>query len=121
MSQKHYAISLDGYKYGSSIFDSYEEALKEGLEVSLGNFYIAETEKFDPTMTDIGDRVLEIMQDRAYEECGELAEDWFFYLTDDELREFNDNLNKVIMDFVENHQPFQLYTISNPRMIARTD
>ena len=121
MSQKHYAISLDGYNYESSIFDSYDEALKEGLEVSLGDFYIAETEKFDPTMTDIGERVLEIMQDKAYEECGESAEDWFFYLTDDELREFNDNLNKVIIDFVENHQSFQLYKINNPKMIERTD
>ena len=121
MSQKNYAISLNGYKYESSIFDSYDEALKEGLEVSLGDFYIAETERFDPTMTDIGDRVLEIMQDKAYEECGESAEDWFFYLTDDELKEFNDNLNKVIMDFVENHQSFQLYTIHNSELIERTD
>ena len=121
MGHKHYAISFDGCNYESSIFDSYDEALKEGIEVGLGDFYVAEIEKFDPTMFDIGERVLEIMQDRAYEECGESADDWFFYLTDEGLREFNDNLNRVIIDFVENYQSFQLHTISNPRMIERTD
>lgn len=121
MSRKHYSISLDGYTYESSIFDSYDEALKEGLEISLGDFYIAETEKFDPTMTDIGDQVLEILQNKAHEECGESAEDWFFYLTDSELKEFNNNLNKVIIEFIDKHESFQLYTIHNPKLIERTD
>ena len=116
-----YAISLDGHNYDSDIFDSYDEALVEGLDRSIGDFYIAEIEEFKPDLTNIGDQVLDILYDNACDECGESAEDWFCDLKDSEVKEFNNKLNEVLSEFVKNHQTFQLYTIKNPELIERTD
>ena len=120
MSQ-YYVISFDGYGFDNGIFNSYDEAMKDGLEIGPGDFYIAGADKFVPHTDYIGERVLEIIQDDAYEECGESADEWFSDLTDDELKEFSDRLNEVITDFINNHQTYQLYTIETPKLIERTD
>lgn len=118
---KYYVVSFDGHNYDNGIFNSYDEAMKEGLESSLGDFYIAEADKFTPHTNYIGERVLEMLLEDAYEDCGEAAEDWFCDLTDAEVEELNKKLGDAILNFVEEHQTFQLYTIENPKMIERTD
>ena len=87
-----YASSKDAEGW-EGYCDSREEAIEEGREYFDGEaFYICEGYCPDPAdFIDDGSDVIERMDERCFDECGDIAEDWPS-VPDAALKELNDFL-----------------------------
>ena len=114
-----YAISLDGINYNEP-YNTYQEALDEGLKFHDGDFYIAKCYEFDPRV-DLAYHAIDQVIDKAEEDCGEDAGDFLWRLTDKDYKELDDKLNDVLVKFANDHRDMILYTIDDTVSIVRED
>lgn len=73
-----WAYSLDNEYYNSPFYDSYQEALKDGIDDANTNecdkVYVGKVMKFVPTVD--ADIIIEYLQEKAYEEAGDVSLDY---------------------------------------------
>lgn len=114
-----YSFSVDG-NYGGK-FDSVEEALAdargslakwpEPTDENLANHsvYIGECEPLNELDIVSATSVIEDMQQRAYEECGEVTEDWMDTVTEGQRTE----LENLIEGWVKKHFPVEFWRVDD--------
>lgn len=94
--------SFDEYWRGGpcdSIKECVEEALDDGYEIG-DNFAIGLIEDYNPRVY-FADLVIEALQEDAYDEVGEVAEDWLDYISPNMKAELENRLQKVISEWLE--------------------
>lgn len=105
-------------------FNSKEEAITYGKEnfhaiveeetgeifnhnLHYENFYVGKVERFAPSVDT--DRVLEDISENAYDELGEVAEEYLYIVNKEEFKLLENKLNKVLnewLDETNNHPTF---------------
>lgn len=103
---KKFAYSFDDIVYHGE-FDSIEDTLKEasfdGWDKECPDIWVGECyQDYEPTVYACW--VLEDLQDRAYENGGEWAEDWLLGVTDEEEKDLQDSLNNVIRAWIKKYK-----------------
>lgn len=98
-------------------YDTVEECIKDARNNMISDedyvVYIAEVVPFEPKID--ADDILCRLEEDAYEECGEFAEDWNVYEAnkDDEL---SNALTQVLIDWLKKHHLMpNFYTVENIR------
>lgn len=83
---KKWAFSLDNEYYNSPLYDSYQEALKDGIDEASTNecdkVYVGKVVEFVVSVD--ADNVIEELQQKAYDEAGDVSLD---YLEDIPLKD----------------------------------
>lgn len=109
--------------WNHDLFDTVEECLqdaKENYNVEVGDV-IAIGEVVPYEVSVFAGHVLEDLEQDAYEECGECAEDWetFSYKDDrNKLNELSDQLTKVVRAWLEKYdRKPDFYKIENVRTV----
>lgn len=78
-----WAYSLDGEWYNSPFYNSFEEALKEGIkeakELEYDKVFVSRVMRFVPSV-DV-DNVLEELQQKAYDEAGDFSDDYLEHIS----------------------------------------
>lgn len=103
------------------IFDTEEECIQEAKEcygICPGEkIYIGTPVSYNEIPIDADD-IVEIMKERAYDRCGECAEDWISFRNKEEemaaYEMLTEKLHELINDWLDmfNNKP-QFYTIEN--------
>lgn len=79
---KKWAFSLDNEYYNSPFYDSYHEALKDGIDEANANecdkVYVGKVMKFVPSID--SDLVIEELQEKAYDEAGDVSSDYLEHI-----------------------------------------
>lgn len=103
-------IDLNSDIWRGDIYDSREEAIKEGMKEAIeyekNNFKVGIVEDVPNFGIDV-DRVIEDIQNTMYGEVGELAEDYLDDVTTEHLLELEEQLNEVFYKWQEkyNYKP----------------
>ena len=105
MSENKWCYSTDKENY-TGIFDTKEEAIKEGkidaIDRDKKHFYIAKAIKdFTPCIDT--DFIIELIQEDAYNNGGEWAEDYLDDISKEQLAELDKKLNDVLSDWLNKH------------------
>jgi hypothetical protein len=82
-----------------TIKECVEEALTEDYSID-DTFAIGYIEEYDIGLY-YADRIIEDLQQDAYDEVGEVAEDWLDYVTKEEMDSLNEQISKVVLDWLE--------------------
>lgn len=111
---KQYKTALNGF--ATDLFDDDPERFPSDV------FYIGECIRFVPTVD--AERVLEQLEEDAYDECGEAAEnflDWN-YITDDKIADLQENLQRELDSWLERYKCTPtFYSIENVEKIDVED
>lgn len=115
-----YCYSYDGELYTGN-FDS---PLAAAAEVFVGDpdrktVHVGEVVHAPTTDYVSADWVIEDIGNRAYEECGEVAEDWLHGLARNE--EAKADLEKLIANFIDKHEPPTFWKVENVRHVTRAE
>lgn len=103
-------IDLNSDIWTGDIYDSREEAIKEGrkeaIEYEKNNFKVGIIEDVPNFGIDV-DKVIEDIQNTMYGEIGEVAEDYLNDVTIEDLFELEEQLNEVFYKWQEknNYKP----------------
>ena len=115
--KKQYAYSFDNLNFGISVFESKEEALADARKAAnIDNkvVYIGEVEFYKETCSGLASDVVEILQQKAYNELEDLTND-YMELSKEEETILEEMLKETILKFQEkyNHEPsfFTVYSI----------
>lgn len=113
---KQYAYSFDNEYFGACVFDSKEEALADARKEAKTDdkiVYIGEVNFYEEDCSGLASDVAERLQERAYDEVDELADN-YMELTKEEEEILEERLKKVVLDFQKefNHKP-TFYTVSD--------
>mgnify|MGYP000843592626 FL=1 len=115
--KKQYAYSFDNLNFGISVFESKEEALadvRKSANIDNKVVYIGEVEFYKETCSGLASDVVELLQQKAYNELEDLAND-YMELTKEEEKIFEEMLKETILKFQEkfNHEPnfFTVYGV----------
>lgn len=97
-----YFGSKDGEMYQAGPCDTVEECVKETIvsyDCKVGDtIHIGVISQFEPHV-DI-DSIFDDLSCQAIDECGEIAEDWLYFVSDDIKRELEKEVNTVIKNFL---------------------
>lgn len=108
--QWSYDIGGRSYIWRSGVYDSREEAIKAALEEKYHPYggynaeekiYIAKTYPYIPRVD--GDYVCEYDAEQAFDECGEVAEDYLDNISTEAKSELSDELTKVYIKWLKKH------------------
>ena len=115
--KKQYAYSFDNLNFGISVFESKEEALtdaRKSANIDDKVVHIGEVEFYKETCSGLASDVVEILQQKAYNELEDLAND-YMELSKEEETILEEMLKETILKFQEkyNHEPsfFTVYSI----------
>lgn len=103
-------IDLNSDTWRGDIYDSREEAIKEGrkeaIEYEKKYFKVGIIEDVPNFGIDV-DKVIEDIQNTMYSEMGEVAEDYLYDVTTEHLLELEEQLNEVFYKWQEkyNYKP----------------
>lgn len=122
MLTKRYTWSFneDAEIWENDCYDTVEEcvqaARKENEQEKLGYevVYVGETEPF--RIRCYAESILEQLEQDAYEQCGQVAEDWhtYNYEKDKDLLQLSDAITKVVADWLEKKDRMpEFYGIGN--------
>ena len=97
------------YRYADTIEECIAQANEEredyegmhGLN-DVSSVFIGEIKTHVPHL-DV-DYVLEVLQDLAYDECGEGAEGWLYNVEDQAIKDLSDTLNEALYDWLERNE-----------------
>lgn len=100
--------SDDDIWYGGpcdTIRECIEEAKAEDYQ-DTDTFAIGYAKPYEINYID-GDLIIEFLQQAAYDELGEVAEDWLDYITKEQREDLNNRLLKVVLEWIKdcNEQP----------------
>jgi len=98
---KQYCYSFDGEYFGC-LYDSKEEALEDARKDAQTDnkiVYIGVANKYEEDCYGVSVDVAESLQERAYDEMGEFAEDYMCIKDKKHLDILEERLKKVILDF----------------------
>lgn len=82
-----------------TIRECVEEALAEDYSID-DTFAIGLIEEYNIGLY-YADRIIEDLQQDAFDEVGEVAEDWLDYVTKEEMDSLNEKIYKVVLDWLE--------------------
>ena len=82
-----------------SVKECIEEARYEGYEDS-DTFALGYTVPYEVDYID-GDLVIEALQEQAYDELGEVSEDWLDNITREQREDLNNRLLKVVLEWLK--------------------
>mgnify|MGYP003291663946 CR=1 FL=1 len=103
---KKFAYSFDNIVYHGefySVEDTLKEASFDGWDKECPDIWVGECyQDYEPTV--YACRVLDDLQEHAYENGGEWAEDWLLGVTDEEERDLQDSLNNVIRAWIKKYK-----------------
>lgn len=115
--KKQYAYSFDNLNFGNSVFESKEETLADARKsANMDNkvVYIGKVEFYKETCSGLASDVVELLQQKAYNELEDLAND-YMELSKEEETILEEMLKETILKFQEkyNHEPnfFTVYSI----------
>ena len=107
------------------IFDSVEDCIldaKENYLIESGTeIVVGEAVPWDPYVSAY--LILERLEEDAYDECGEVAEDWYAYDYKSEegrksLDELSDKITKIVKQWLKNNGTYpDFYKIENVRTV----
>lgn len=86
----------------NSSFDTIKECIDDAIQndVKAGEIiYIGETEEYTPFIS--GDEIIDTLQERAYEECGEASEGWLQNVSNEQTDELADKVLEIINEWLE--------------------
>lgn len=88
-----------------TIRECVEEAIDDGYTLT-DTFAIGLIEKYNINV-DFADIIIEYLQQDAYEEVGEVSEDWLDYIDRSKIAELNDRIHKVVVEWIKevNEEP----------------
>lgn len=114
-------IDLNSDIWRGGIYDSREEAIKEGrkeaVEYERNNFKVGIVEDVPNFGIDV-DKVIEDIQNTMYDEVGEIAEDYLDDVITEHLLELEEQLNEVFYKWQEkyNYKP-TFYRVASEEII----
>ena len=115
--EDRFAYSFDGETYHGE-YNSIKEALREasfdGWDKESPTIWIAKCcQDYEPTVSACW--VLDALQEHAYENGGEWAEDWLFGVTDEQEMDLQKSLDEVITAWIKkyNYEP-TWFRVQNP-------
>lgn len=121
MSKWTYEIDVNRDIWRGGLFDTKEEAINEGkaeaIIEGLTNFKVGIAEEVFNYGIDVDDS-LERINEIVYEEVGEVAEDYLYYIPQEHKDELQDKLNEVFYKWQEkyNYNP-NFYRIVSEEII----
>ena len=112
---KQYAYSFDGHYFGCE-YDSKEEAIADARKDAKTNnkiIYIGVVNKYKEDCSGLANYVADGLQNKAYDDVGEFAEN-YMCLTEKDEKILEERLKKVILDFQKEfgYEPI-FFTVSN--------
>lgn len=106
MSKWTYEIDVNRDIWRGGVFDTKEEAINEGkaeaIIEGLTNFKVGIAEEVFNYGIDVDDS-LERINEIVYEEVGEVAEDYLYYIPQEHKDELQDKLNEVFYKWQEKY------------------
>ena len=127
MNIKRYSWTFDKRDniWTSSTHDTIEECVEEakklaGMDIDNQVIYVGENVLYEPYVDAM--EVLELVENAAHDQCGEVADDWHSYdgsRMKAELAELSSKLTLVIKDWLKknNREPF-IYAIMNIKKVS---
>lgn len=115
-----YCYSYDGEIYRGD-FDSPLAAAAEVFEGEPDRETVHVGESVHAPTTDYvsADWIIDDITNRAYEECGEVAEDWLHALSRD--KEAKAELAKLVAGFIDKHERPTFWKVQNCRQVTRDE
>ena len=107
---KQYAYSTCEERYYGT-YDNIEDALDEGIRENEDSEVIFIGEIVPHVYHVDIDNIIEGLQERAMEECGEEA--WLNGV--EEIKELEKQVNEVVFNFIEKHDKPKFYSIENSK------
>jgi len=119
MKQYTWSNNKDDELWQNGIFDTKEECIadaKENYEFKIGDIIaIGTTSKFIVSID--GEDVLEKLEERAFEECGEACEGWIDYKKED-VKKLSDALTECVNNWLkETKQEPNFYQVEDILMV----
>ena len=115
--------TADIWNYG--VFNTVDECIKEakeGYDVKSSDvIYVGEVQKFEPHVN--ATIILDQLETDVYEECGEVADDWYTYnfvnrSDRDKLNELSNKLTEIVVQWLKDNNKYpDFYKIVNIREI----
>ena len=115
--------TADIWNYG--VFNTVDECIKEakkGYDVKSSDvIYVGEVQEFEPHVN--ATIILDQLETDAYEECGEVADDWYTYnfvnrSDRDKLNELSNKLTEIVVQWLKDNNKYpDFYKIVNIREI----
>lgn len=106
MDRWTYEVNLNSDIWNGEIFDTKEEAIAEGrkeaVECKTDGFKVGIIENAHNFGIDVVS-VIEQIQEKMYNEMGEVAEDYLDDVTKDDLHELEEKLNTVYHEWQKKH------------------
>lgn len=96
-------------------FETKEDAIKAGKQEYEGGFFVGKAKMVDTPVISGSCDILEVIQERVYDQVGEVAEDYLgAEVTREQEKELEKEINDAILKWMKkyNHLP-QFWTIDN--------
>lgn len=115
-----YCYSYDGDLYSGD----FDNPLAAAAEVFDGipdrdTVHVGESVRAPTTDYVSADWIIDDIANRAYEECGEVAEDWLHGLSQDAA--VKAELEKLVADFIDKHERPTFWKVENVRQVTRAE
>jgi hypothetical protein len=103
-------LDADEIWYGDE-FDTKEEAIQAGIKKlnelkkidnnykDVNSFYVGQVQYYTPCISP--EWLIEQIGEMAYDECGEVAEDWLRFVKNEKVKQLGDMINKVFMEWLK--------------------
>jgi hypothetical protein len=92
-------------------FDTKEEAIQAGIKElnelkkiddnykDVNSFYVGQVQYYTPYISP--EWLIEQVGEMAYDECGEVAEDWLCHVKNEKVKQLGDMINEVFMEWLK--------------------
>lgn len=102
-------------------FETKEDAIKAGKEEYKGDFFVGKTKTVGVPVISSSDDILEVIQERVYDQVGEVAEDYLgAEVTRQQEKELEKEINYVILKWMKKYKHLpRFWTIENVEWIER--
>lgn len=82
------------------ICDSINECIDEAIADETDTIALGYAKPYEVEYID-GDLIIEWLQEQAYDEFGEVTEDWLDYITKEQREDLNNRLLKVVLEWLK--------------------
>ncbi|HCT63879.1 MAG TPA: hypothetical protein DIC60_01140 [Lachnospiraceae bacterium] len=102
-----WAVSENTEIWRHDVFDTVEDCVQDYLENYAGedleeSIFVGEVKPFEISVDSY--RILETLSEEAYEECGDVAENWLYFRDiEKDTEELNEKLTQVVIDWLKKH------------------